>query len=283
MKKTINVQNNVLKNLLYAALFVALFIVIHSVFEFGTIAIYAYLKGLDLFNVAQSMQSGKYSDVLIAANLLSSVAAILIYIKMKWAPISRTYLQTKPWGVLFWAAMLSIGIILPAQFVYEKLQITMSDNMTQLFEGIMRQPLGYLVVGILAPITEELIFRGAILRVLLNTFEHKGRWIAIALTALIFAFIHGNIAQGVHAFIIGLALGWMYMRTKSVLPGIVLHWVNNTIAYLMFNLMPHMADGKLIDYFHGSERSMYLGLLFSLCILVPALFQLSIRMKQANK
>lgn len=159
----------------------------------------------------------------------------------------------------------------------------MSDNMTQLFEGIMRQPLGYLIVGILAPIAEELIFRGAILRVLLNTFEHKGRWIAIALTALIFAFIHGNIAQGVHAFIIGLALGWMYMRTKSVLPGIVLHWVNNTIAYLMFNLMPHMADGKLIDYFHGSERSMYLGLLFSFCILVPALFQLSIRMKQANK
>ena len=47
--------------------------------------------------------------------------------------------------------------------------------------------------------------------------------------------------------------------------------------------MPHMADGKLIDYFHGSERSMYLGLLFSFCILVPALFQLSIRMKQANK
>ena len=55
----------------------------------------------------------------------------------------------------------------------------------------------HLIVGILAPIAEELIFRGAILRVLLNTFEHKGRWIAIALTALIFAFIHGNIAQGV--------------------------------------------------------------------------------------
>ena len=102
---------------------------------------------------------------------------------MKWAPISRYLPSNKTWGVLFWAAMLSIGIILPAQFVYEKLQITMSDNMTQLFEGIMRQPLGYLVVGILAPIAEELIFRGAILRVLLNTFEHKGRWIAIALNS----------------------------------------------------------------------------------------------------
>ena len=121
------------------------------------------------------------------------------------------------------------------------------------------------------------------MRVLLDTFGRKGRWAAIALTALIFALIHGNIAQGVHAFIIGLALGWLYARTRSVLPGIVLHWVNNTIAYLMFNLMPNLADGKLIDYFHGSERSMYLGLLFSLCILVPALFQLAARMKRADE
>ena len=79
MKKTINVQNNVLKNLLYAALFVALFIVIHAVFEFGTIAIYAYLKGLDLFNVAQSMQSGKYSDVLIAANCFRVLPQFYLY------------------------------------------------------------------------------------------------------------------------------------------------------------------------------------------------------------
>ena len=57
MKKTTIRENNTLKNLLYVALFVALFIVIHSVFEFGTVAIYAYLKGLNLFDVARSMQS----------------------------------------------------------------------------------------------------------------------------------------------------------------------------------------------------------------------------------
>ena len=44
MEKTTIRENNTLKNLLYVALFVALFIVIHSVFEFGTVAIYAYLK-----------------------------------------------------------------------------------------------------------------------------------------------------------------------------------------------------------------------------------------------
>lgn len=107
--------------------------------------------------------------------------------------------------------------------------------------------------------------------------------LAIVLTALIFAAIHGNWAQGTHAFVIGIALGWLYMRTRSVLPGIMLHWVNNTTAYIMFHLMPDMADGKLIDFFHGNERTMYLGLLFSFCIFIPAIFQLAARMKRADE
>ncbi len=83
-----------------------------------------------------------------------------------------------------------------------------------------------------------------------------------------------DLAQGLHAFVIGLLLGWLYSRTNSILPGLVLHWVNNSVAYLMFNLMPQMNDGKLIDFFHGNNRMMYGGLFFSLCIFVPALFQL---------
>ena len=217
-----------------------------------------------------------------SSNLLFSIAAILLFVKLKWTPISRTYLQSKPWGVFFWAAMLSIGFILPAEFIYERIQLEMSDNMVELFSGIMKQPLGYLILGILAPITEEIVFRGALLRVLLETFGHQKRWIAIVISALIFAVIHGNVAQGTHAFIGGIALGWLYMRTRSVLPGIVLHWVNNSIAYITFNLLPDMSDGKLIDFFHGDERMMYGGLFFSLCIFIPAIFQLSMRMKRAD-
>ena len=38
----------------------------------------------------------------------------------------------------------------------------------------------------------------------------------------------------------------------------------------MFNLLPEMNDGKLIDLFHGDDRMMYGGLFFSLCIFVPS-------------
>lgn len=276
-------QKSILKSLLYVALFVSLFFVIQFIFQFSAIGIYAYLKGIDFSEVAEGMPAGQYADVIVISYLLSSITIILLFIKKEWSPISRSYLRSKPWGVLFWTAMLALGLILPAQFIYEKVQITVSENMVQLFSSIMKQPLGYLVIGILAPIAEELIFRGAILRVLLDAFGRKGRWPAIALTALLFAVIHGNLAQGTHAFVIGMVLGWLYVRTRSVLPGIVLHWVNNSTAYIMFHLMPDMEDGKLIDFFHGNEKTMYLGLFFSICIFVPAVLQLAARMKRADE
>lgn len=275
-------QKNILKSILQAALYVSTFIIIQTTFQLLSILIYSFLKGISFSVIAAGLSNGKFSEVLIISNLLFSIAAILLFVKLKWTPISRTYLQSKPWGVFFWAAMLSIGFILPAEFIYERIQLEMSDNMVELFSGIMKQPLGYLILGILAPITEEIVFRGALLRVLLETFGHQKRWIAIVISALIFAVIHGNVAQGTHAFIGGIALGWLYMRTRSVLPGIVLHWVNNSIAYITFNLLPDMSDGKLIDFFHGDERMMYGGLFFSLCIFIPAIFQLSMRMKRAD-
>ena len=130
----------------------------------------------------------------------------------------------------------------------------------------------------LAPLCEELVFRGAVLRALLRwTPRH---WVAIAISALFFALIHVNPAQMPHAFLAGLLLGWLYYRTDSVVPGIVLHWVNNSIAYVVYNLYPD-PDMQLIDLF-GTQRHVAAAVVFSLFILLPALYQLHLRMKKAD-
>lgn len=201
----------------------------------------------------------------------------------KFAVISRNYLASHPWGTLAWVALLSVGLILPAEWVYERLQITMPESTEAMFEGIMREPLGYMAIGIFAPVVEEIVFRGAILRILLSLFSRSWHWVAIIFSALIFGAIHLNLAQGLHAFVIGLLLGWMYYRTSSVVPGILLHWINNTVAYLMFHLMPQFGDGKLIDFFHGDESLMYKGLGCSLLIILPSLFQIARRMKRTDR
>jgi hypothetical protein len=85
-----------------------------------------------------------------------------------------------------------------------------------------------------------------------------------------------NPAQMPHAFLIGLLLGWMYWRTDSIVPGVVYHWVNNTVAYVMYNLYPN-PDLTLVELF-GSEQKVLMALGFSLLIFLPSLFQLNQRL-----
>ncbi len=82
-------------------------------------------------------------------------------------------------------------------------------------------------VGIIAPIAEELIFRGFIQKRLLDSFPV---WAAIVIQAFFFALIHGNLVQMSYAFVIGIILGLLVYKSNSIYPAIILHVVNNSIA-----------------------------------------------------
>jgi len=232
---------------------------------------------------AANAASRPNGDALVLMMLFSSILTILVFGQFRWSPWSRDYLRSKPWLVVVWTIILSLGTILPSEWILESLQVRMSEAQVQMFEQIMGKPMGYIAIGILAPIAEEMCFRGAILRKLLTMFPKRQHWIAIAVSAVLFALAHFNVVQSLHAFLIGLLLGWLYYRTDSILPGIVFHWINNTVAYVMFNIMPQMDDGKLIDIFHGNHTEMLLALVFSLFIMVPAILQLAQHMKPAAK
>ena len=219
---------------------------------------------------------------LVLISVIGSVLTIALFVWRKWVVLSRTYLRSNPWFTLLWVVFLGLGSILPLQWIYEQLNISLSMEMEEMFKSIMGNRWGYLALGILAPLAEEMVFRGAILRTLLNYFNGRMYWVPIIVSALLFGLVHGNMAQLLNAFLIGILLGWMYYRTESIVPGIVLHWVNNTVAYTMYKLMPQMNDGKLIDFFHGNNRLMYMGLACSLLVFIPSLYQLYIRLRKAN-
>ena len=82
------------------------------------------------------------------------------------------------------------------------------------------------------------------------------------------------------ALLMGLLLGWMYYRTGSILPGVVLHWVNNTVAYAVTILLPASNDMTLSQLFGGNQTSVILSIVFSLFIFLPAIYQLNMRMKR---
>ncbi|MBQ9215258.1 MAG: CPBP family intramembrane metalloprotease [Prevotella sp.] len=204
-----------------------------------------------------------------------SILTTAVFLLAKWSVVSRHWLQTRPWVVLFWCVVAALGILIPSAWLQE-IMPALPNVAEEQFDMILKDRWGYLVVGLLAPFAEELVFRGAILRALLRWKSNP--WIGIVISALLFALIHMNPAQMPHAFLIGILLGWMYYRTDSIIPGVVYHWVNNTVAYVMYNLYPD-PNMTLLDLF-GSQRTVLMALGFSLCIFLPALFQLNQRLRK---
>lgn len=216
---------------------------------------------------------------LIVTTTIVSLATILVFLLARWAELSPRWLRTRPWSVLLWTVVAALGLIIPSMWLQEHMP-ELPNLVEAEFDMIMRNRWGYLAIGLLAPLSEEIVFRGAILKRLLQS-PRLSTWAAIALSALLFALIHMNPAQMPHAFVIGLLLGWMYWRTGSILPGMAFHWANNSVAYVMYNLYPD-PDIRLVDLFKGSQSHVLMALGFSLLILLPALFQLHLLMRHAD-
>ena len=93
--------------------------------------------------------------------------------------------------------------------------------------------LGPVLAVVIAPLTEEVIFRGVILRGLLGRWRP---WVAIVASAVLFALMHLNPAQVPVALGLGLVLGWVYVRTRSLGLCMLGHAINNAATYLPGNL-----------------------------------------------
>lgn len=272
---------NLKRGLTDVVLYLIIFIVVQIIMMYAGAGIWAGIKGEGYQATLQSASTGGNAILTALVQVFSSVITLIIFLKTKWTPLTRRYLLSKPWGTLLWVALFSLGTIIPLSFLYEQLGIEMDENTQQIITSMMKEPWGYVAIGILAPLAEEVVFRGAILRTLLGIMSKKNHWVAIMISAAIFGVVHANLAQFVNALLMGLLLGWMYYRTGSLVPGILLHWVNNTMAYVLTNIMPQ-SDGKLIDLFHGDEKTVYYAIGFSLCIMIPSFIQMIIRLKKAK-
>lgn len=83
-----------------------------------------------------------------------------------------------------------------------------------------------LIMVICAPIAEELLFR----KLLMDRTVKYGEGCAIFFSGLFFGLFHGNLNQFAYAFVMGLFLGFIYIKTRNVIYTILLHMLNNFIS-----------------------------------------------------
>lgn len=260
------------RQILDIVLFFIMFLLIQMVVMAGGVKLYDMIKGAGSTNLLTN------GNLMVGLTLLNSVVVGAVFMALRWSPFSRSYMQKRPWAVLIWTALLALGSIPLADALSSLTNVKMPTEELQLLTTLVTHPWGWIAVGVLVPIAEEMVFRGAILRTLLTLCGHRWRWGAIVLSALLFGLAHGNMAQLLNATLLGCLLGWLYYRSGSIAPGIVFHMVNNSVAVLLVRLMPGSADMQLVDLFAGDTPRLILFMLCALCVFVPSLWQLRQRL-----
>lgn len=144
-------------------------------------------------------------------------------LKLKYKPNIREYI----YALLFLLAYLlifsnSIGILI------EKIEV--SQWLIEAFDDILINPIvAFISLCIIAPVFEEIIYRGIILEQLSKRYSS---FLGIIVSGLIFGLIHANIHQGVNAFFIGLIIGFIYIKTDSLILCMFWHFANNFLVFI---------------------------------------------------
>ncbi len=159
---------------------------------------------------------------------LINLVVLYVFWKRRYTNLSFLW-NEKAKRLYFWVVIASIGYIMADWNLSELLPF--ADWESEDLETLSRlatNPIGLITASFVAPVVEEMVFRGAILRALLQ--KKWNPWIAIFISAAIFGIIHMNLTQGVSAFVVGIFMGWLFYRTRSIWPGVILHMMNNTIS-----------------------------------------------------
>lgn len=130
------------------------------------------------------------------------------------------------------------GVLTKLRPLFETLFSYYDQTMSGLFTSDPILVAAYVIV--LAPIMEELIMRG----ILFNRLRYEFSFFtANLIQALVFGIYHLDIVQGIYAFVLGLILGYVYEKTRTLLSPILLHIVINASGFLL----PFLPFGKYID------------------------------------
>lgn len=143
------------------------------------------------------------------------------------------YISTKKetWSLVSAPYLLGSAVaILTSGFVVSSLMSLLDwipNIMEQSFDILQSGWGGILAIAIVGPVLEELLFRGAITKALLQQYNPTK---AILISALLFGAFHINPAQILPAFLIGILLAWTYYKTGSLIPCIFMHILNNSLS-----------------------------------------------------
>ena len=194
----------------------------------------AVVLGIGLSNPEEPQKTYTFISFIIGQGFM--LVPLFWFLRSRKEPIAeRLRIRFVSSDVIISTIYLSFGIIILSDELDRIIQIFLPApeyilDLNGLLqpESIMGFFLLFIAVVIIAPLGEELLFRGFLQQILEKHWKDVTK--AVLVTALFFAMIHMNPYWFVQIYILGILLGFLAWKTKSVLPPLILHGINNAMA-----------------------------------------------------
>ncbi len=161
------------------------------------------------------------STIIMQPLMLTATLLYRTIRKGEWGRVRHSLHGFNP-TMLLWGVIMILSLVV----VMEPLMMLFPPTPVPEGRGI------YMILALLvvAPLFEELLCRG----VILESIRAKwGAWRGCIISAFIFGFMHQSPQGVINAFVIGLLLGYIYLKTNSIFAPIILHSINNIFAYAL--------------------------------------------------
>ncbi|MBE6823844.1 MAG: CPBP family intramembrane metalloprotease [Ruminococcaceae bacterium] len=221
-----------------------------SFFALFAVIIPSILSGFDTSNSTNAAEAilEDSTFVLILSGFVSLVCFFfvsLLFCLMTKADLGKVLpLQKTNIKMLYLICTFGLGICMVSNYVselllsiFEMFGIDASINMEFKCEGVLDIVLYYITVAVIPALVEEFAFRG----VVLNTFRKHSDKLAVLVSGITFGLMHGNFTQIPFATVVGLVLGYIAVKTNSLVPGIIIHFLNNALSVTMTLISEHTA------------------------------------------
>ena len=235
-------------------------LILASTFSFIVLMVIMNIKGVS-FSEYLSGEAGyiyqyiKNSSIEISINLLSYLMSNLLvfFVGIKISGIKfNSLFQTTNLTVKKVLQYILIGVFLQfgTGIIVNLIQMTMQEadisgysDSVLAFSTTKSMIISAFYTCIVAPITEELFYRGFIMK----TFSRVSQRFGILMSAFFFGIAHLNISQFVFAFIVGIFMGVIDTKHNSLIPSILVHFACNSIGTF----------ANIIEYYFSSNSTIY--------------------------
>lgn len=194
---------------------------------------------------------------------LSALFAVRVYqrhVGKFTVDICSSYLRYTPL-LIAWPILLVFGIT--SHIIY---LIPTPESLAGMFDdsrdGVIW--LSILTVALIAPVLEEVIFRGVVLKDLLGRYSPLK---AIAVSSFLFGLVHLNPWQFVSAFGMGIIGGWIFWKTNNLILPIIVH-ISNNLLFALFGMYfgtQYLIDTPMQQVF-GSQTNQWLAVLIAIVL-----------------